>query len=153
MGLGLLLTEEVALVEHQGEVFLEEVWLKTVVVGEAGWVEVPLKTERVEGGLAVALQKTGLVGEELVVALLKTEMEATLEGAQRLEEKEASRVGAWQVVAQWQAGQGASLVVAMMEAILEGALLVEVEASESMEQKEEALTCSPCIGSSCSEMN
>lgn len=36
MELGLLLTEEVALVELQGEVFLEEVWLKTTVVGGAG---------------------------------------------------------------------------------------------------------------------
>lgn len=33
MELGLLLTEEVCLVEPQGEVFLEEVWLKTVVGG------------------------------------------------------------------------------------------------------------------------
>lgn len=41
----------------------------------------------------------------------------------------------------------------MMEVILEGALLVEVEASENMEQKEVALTCSPYTGSSCSETN
>lgn len=44
-------------------------------------------------------------------------------------------------------------MVAMMEAVPEGALLVEVEASENMEQKEVALTCSPYIGSSRSEMN
>lgn len=31
--LGLLLTEEVSLVEPQGEVFLEEVWLKTMAGG------------------------------------------------------------------------------------------------------------------------
>lgn len=31
--LGLLLTEEASLVEPQGEVFLEEVWLKTTVGG------------------------------------------------------------------------------------------------------------------------
>lgn len=33
MELGLLLTEEVSLVELQGEVFLEEVWLKIMVEG------------------------------------------------------------------------------------------------------------------------
>lgn len=88
-----------------------------------------------------------------MAAPLKTEMEASLEGAQKLEEKVASQAGAWQVVAQRQGGQGASLVVARMEAILEGALLVEVEASENMEQTEVAWTCSPYTGSSCSERN
>lgn len=80
-------------------------------------------------------------------------MEASQVGAQRLAEKVASQVGACQAVALKQAGQGASLVGAMMEAIPEGALLVEVEASENTEQKEVALTCSPYTGSSCSEMN
>lgn len=36
----------------------------------------------------------------------------------------------------------------MMEAVPGVALLVEVEASENMEQKEVALTCSPCTDSS-----
>lgn len=136
--LGPLLTEEVSLVEPQGEVILEEVWLKTMV-GGAGQVEVPLRRE--------------MVGEEPVGALQKREMEASQVGARRLGEKVASQVGACQAGALKQAGQGASLVVAMMEAIPEGALLVEVEASENMEQKEVALTCSPYTGSSCSEMN
>lgn len=135
--LGLLITE-VTLVEPQGEVFLEEVWLKTTV-GGTGQVE--------------ALLKRGKVGEELVVALQKTELEASQVGARRLVKKVASQVGACQVVVLKQAGQGASRVVAMMEAIPEGALLVEVEASENMEQKEVAWTCSPCTGFSCSEMN
>lgn len=39
-----------------------------------------------------------------------------------------------------------------MEVILEGALLVEVEASENMGQTEVALTCSPDTGSSYSGM-
>lgn len=116
-------------------------------------MEVPLKTEMVGAELAGALQKRGRAGEGLVGALLKTEMEASQVGAQRLVEKVASQVGACQVGARRQVGQGASLVVAMMEAVPEGALLVEVEASENMEQKEVALTCSPYIGSSRSEMN
>lgn len=41
----------------------------------------------------------------------------------------------------------------MMEATPEGALLAEAEASENTDQKEVALTCSPCTGFSCSEMN
>lgn len=150
--LGLLLTAEASLVEPQGEVFLEEVWLKTMV-GGAGQVEVLLKRGRVGEGLVVALQKRGKVGEELVVALLKREMEASLVGAQKLAERVASQVGACQAVALLQVRQGASLVVARMEAGPGGALLVEVEASENMEQKEVALTCSPYTGSSCSEMN
>lgn len=149
--LGLLITE-VTLVEPQGEVFLEEVWLKTKV-GGTGQVEALLKREMVGEELVVALQKRGKVGEELVVALLKTELEASQVGARRLVKKVASQVGACQVVVLKQAGQGASRVVAMMEAIPEGALLVEVEASENTEQKEVALTCSPCTGFSCSEMN
>lgn len=44
-------------------------------------------------------------------------------------------------------------MVAMMEVILEGALLAEVEASENMGQMEVALTCSPSTGSSQSEMS
>ena len=83
----------------------------------------------------------------------KREMEASQVGAQRLVEKGASQVEACQVVAPKQAGQGASLGVATTEAIQEGALLAEVEASENMGQKVVALTCSPLIVSSCSEMN
>lgn len=40
-----------------------------------------------------------------------------------------------------------------MEVILEGALLVEAEASENTGQTEVELTCSPDTGSSYSEMN
>lgn len=151
VGLGLWLTEEESLVELQGEVFLEEVWLK-IMVGGARQVEVPQKKEKVGEGQEVALQKREKVGEEQVVALLKTGMEASLVGAQKLVEKEESQVEACQVVVQWKGGQGASLEVAVMEVTLEGALLVEVEASENKEQMEVASTCSPYTGSSCSEM-
>lgn len=85
--------EEVSLVERQGQVFLEEVWLQIMVEG-AGQVEVLLKREKVG-----APQKRGEVGEELVVALLKAEMEASQGGAERLVEKVASQVGACQGVA------------------------------------------------------
>lgn len=44
-------------------------------------------------------------------------------------------------------------MVAMMAAVQEEALLVEVEASENMDHKEVALTCFPYIGFSYSEMN
>lgn len=138
--------------EPRGEVILEEVWLKTMV-GGAGQVEGLLRRGTVGEERVVALQRRGKVGEELAVALQKREMEASQVGAQRLVEKVASQVGACQAVAPKQAGQGASLVVAMMEAIPEGALSVEVEASENTERKEVALTCSPYTGSSCSERN
>lgn len=130
-----LLTEAASLVGLQGEVFQGEVWLK-IAVGGAGQV-VPQR-EMVGGGLEVAL--------------LKKVMEAFLVGEQRLVEKVASQVEACQVVVWWKAGRGASLVVAMMEVILEGALLAEVEASENMGQMEVALPCFPCTGSSQSEM-
>lgn len=84
--------------EHQEEVFLEEVWLKTMV-GGVGQVEVPPKTEVVGEVLVVALQKREKVGEELVVGLLKTEMEVSLVGAQKLVKKVASQVEACQGVA------------------------------------------------------
>lgn len=95
--LGLLLTEEAAPVELQGEGFLEEVWLKTMV-GGAGQVEVPQKRELVGGVLGVALLKRGKVEGGLGVALLKKEMEAVLVAEQRLGGKVASQVGACQVV-------------------------------------------------------
>lgn len=44
-------------------------------------------------------------------------------------------------------------MVAMMEVRQEEAWLAEVEASENMGQTEVALTCSPCTGSSQSEMS
>lgn len=89
---------EVSLVEPQGQVFLEEVWLKIMMEG-AGQVEVLLRKEMVGEELVVAPQKRGEVEEELVVALLKTEKEASQVGAERLVEKVASQVGACQVVA------------------------------------------------------
>lgn len=150
--LGLLLTEEASLVELQGEVFLEEVWLRITVAG-AGQAEVPQKREMVGGGPVGALQKRGKVGGGLVGALRKKETEACPVGAQRLGEKVASQVGACQVVVRRSVKQGASLGGAMMEVILEGALLVEVEASGNTGQTEVALTCSPYTGSSHSEMN
>lgn len=111
------------------------------------------QVEMVGGGLAVALLKKGKVGGELEVVLLKKEMEAFLVGEQKLVEKVASQVEACQGVVWWWVVQGASLVVAMMEVILEGALLAEVEASENMGQTEVALTYSPCTGSSQSELS
>lgn len=144
-----LLTEAASLVGLQGEVFQGEVWLK-IPVGGAGQV-VPQR-EMVGEGLVVVLLKRGRAGGELEVVLLKKVMEAFLVGEQRLVEKVASQVEACQVVVWWKAGRGASLVVAMMEVILEGALLAEVEASENMGQMEVALPCFPCTGSSQSEM-
>lgn len=103
-------------------------------------------------GLVVVLLKRGRAGGELEVVLLKKVMEAFLVGEQRLVEKVASQVEACQVVVWWKAGRGASLVVAMMEVILEGALLAEVAASANMGQMEVALPCFPCTGSSQPEM-
>lgn len=143
-----LLTEAASLVGLRGEVFLGEVWLK-IMVGGAGQV-VPQR-ETVGEGLVVLL-KRGKAGEGLEVVLLKEVMEAFLVGEQRLVEKVASQVEACQAVVWWKAGRGASLAVAMMEVILEGALLAEVEASENMGQMEVALPCFPCTGSSQSEM-
>lgn len=129
----------------QGEVFQGEVWLK-ITVGGAGQV-VPQREMEGEG-LVVVLLKRGRAGGEL----LKKVMEAFLVGEQRLVEKVASQVEACQVVVWWKAGRGASLVVAMMEVILEGALLAEVAASANMGQMEVALPCFPCTGSSQPEM-
>lgn len=144
-----LLTEAASLVGLQGEAFQGELWLKTTV-GGAGQV-VPQR-EMVGEGLVVVLLKRGRAGGELEVVLLKKVMEEQfLVGEQRLVEKVASQVEACQVVVWWKAGRGASLVVAMMEVILEGALLAEVEASENMGQMEVALPCFPCTGSSQSE--
>lgn len=144
-----LLTEAASLVGLQGEVFQGEVWLK-ITVGGAGQV-VPQREMEGEG-LVVVLLKRGRAGGELEVVLLKKVMEAFLVGEQRLVEKVASQVEACQVVVWWKAGRGASLVVAMMEVILEGALLAEVAASANMGQMEVALPCFPCTGSSQPEM-
>lgn len=144
-----LLTEAASLVGLQGEVFLGEVWLKITVGGEG---QVVPQRETVGGGLVVVLLKTGKAGGELEVVLLKKVMEAFLVGEQRLVGKVASQVEACQGVVWWKAGQGASLAVAMMEVILEGALLAEAGASENMGQMEVAVPCFPCTGSSQSEM-
>lgn len=68
------------------------------MAGEAGQVGAPQTREMVEEEQA-ARQKRGKAGEELVVALLMREMEASQVGALRLAEKVASQVGACQVVA------------------------------------------------------
>lgn len=112
-----------------------------------------MKTEMGEEELVVDLQKTGKVGGAPVVALLKRETVASPVGAQRSVTMVASRVGACQVVAMTLVGQGASQVGAVTGAGPEEAWWVEGEAAENRGQKEAALTCSPCTGSSGSEMN
>lgn len=69
------------------------------MAGEAGQVGAPQMREMAEEEQAAARQKRGKAGEELVVALLTREMEASQVGALRLAEKVASQVGACQVAA------------------------------------------------------
>lgn len=110
------------------------------------------KTEKAVEGPAAALLRTEKAGGGRAVAPRKKETEASQVGAQSSVETVASRVGACQVVGLTLAGLGASLAVAAMAAIPAGASLAGAEASENRGQTGVAWTCSPCTGSSRSEV-